>query len=141
MTDPGFPSADDLPAAPEERSPHSRTTALVLGIIGGVFGMHRFYVGKVGTGVLMACTLGGFGLWWLYDVVLLVAGDFRDVEGRRLRDWDTPEARGGSRSEVQALTERLEDLQRQVELLEERVDFTERILARERERRSLPESR
>jgi TM2 domain-containing membrane protein YozV len=38
-----------------------------------VFGAHRFYVGKTGTGLAMLCTLGGAGLWYLYDLIV-VAG-------------------------------------------------------------------
>jgi hypothetical protein len=53
----------------------------------GVFGAHRFYVGKIGTGVLQLVTLGGLGIWALVDFILIVTGQFRDKEGRRLRDW------------------------------------------------------
>src|SRR5258708_21346411 len=61
-----------------------RGVALGLCIPLGVFGAHRFYVGKVGTGVLQLCTLGGRGLWWLYDAILIASGEFRDIEHRRL---------------------------------------------------------
>ena len=44
-------------------SDKSRGVALALAIVLGVFGGHRFYVGKTGTGILMAATLGGDGLW------------------------------------------------------------------------------
>lgn len=53
----------------------------------GIFGAHRFYAGKVGTGVLMAATFGGFGLWWAVDFVRLVIGKFRDGDGERITDW------------------------------------------------------
>ena len=45
------------------------------------FGIHRMYVGKVGTGLLYLLTLGGLGLWWLIDLILLVAGGFTDADG------------------------------------------------------------
>lgn len=53
----------------------------------GWLGLHRFYAGKVGTGVLQLVTFGGFGIWWLVDLVLLVTGKFRDADGRRMVEW------------------------------------------------------
>jgi TM2 domain-containing membrane protein YozV len=44
----------------------------------GAFGIHRFYVGKVGTGILMLLTLGGLGIWTLVDFIIIVTGGFRD---------------------------------------------------------------
>jgi hypothetical protein len=52
------------------------------------FGGHRFYVGKAGSGILMAVTAGGMGVWWLYDLITVASGDFRDVDGRRVALWD-----------------------------------------------------
>lgn len=53
----------------------------------GVFGAHRFYAGKVGTGVLELLTLGGFGIWWLVDMILILTGSFRDGEGQTISEW------------------------------------------------------
>ena len=53
----------------------------------GVFGAHRFYVGKIGTGLLQLFTLGGLGIWWLVDMILLVSGEFRDKDGNRITEW------------------------------------------------------
>jgi TM2 domain-containing membrane protein YozV len=53
----------------------------------GVFGAHRFYVGKIGTGLLQLFTLGGLGIWWLVDLIMLVSGEFRDKEGNRITEW------------------------------------------------------
>ena len=42
--------------------------------------MHRFYVGKVGTGIAMIFTLGGFGIWVLVDFIMICTGSFRDID-------------------------------------------------------------
>jgi hypothetical protein len=69
---------------PSER--RALTTGLLCLLV-GVFGAHRFYVGKHATGFLMLVTLGGFGIWWLIDLIMLVTGQFRDKEGRRVTEW------------------------------------------------------
>ena len=53
----------------------------------GIFGIHRFYVGKSGTGVLQLLTLGGLGIWTLYDMIMIIIGDFSDAEGNKITDW------------------------------------------------------
>ena len=58
--------------------------ALLLSIFVGTFGVDRFYLGKVGTGILKLLTAGGFGIWWLVDVILIATGAMRDAEGREL---------------------------------------------------------
>jgi TM2 domain-containing membrane protein YozV len=53
----------------------------------GVFGVHRFYAGKVGTGLLQLFTLGGLGVWALIDFILIVAGTFTDSDGKKIIAW------------------------------------------------------
>lgn len=63
-------------------SPKSATITLLLCIFFGMFGIHRFYTGKIGTGILMLITLGGFGFWVLYDIVTISCCEYKDSEGR-----------------------------------------------------------
>jgi len=124
-----------------EVSERSRGVALALGFFGGVFGLHRFYVGKTHTGIAMICTFGGLGIWWLYDMVLLAAGEFRDIDDLPLRRWTPDDPRpyaGRADARVQEVEERLEALRDQFNDLAERVDFAERMLAQQRERPQLP---
>ncbi len=58
--------------------------AILLCFFLGALGLHRFYVGKIGTGILMLLTLGGFGIWALIDFVMIVLGKFTDKEGHAL---------------------------------------------------------
>jgi TM2 domain-containing membrane protein YozV len=55
--------------------------ALLLCFFVGVLGAHRFYVGKIGTGILMLVTVGGFGLWALIDLITIAVGKFSDKQG------------------------------------------------------------
>src|SRR3989449_10945424 len=83
-------ASDDL-APTEQReggvSERSRGVALGLAVIGGMFGLHRFYTGRAASGVCMCLTLGGLGIWYLYDIVVIAAGDFQDGDGPPLRRW------------------------------------------------------
>lgn len=65
-------------------SPKSKVAAILLCFFLGGLGIHRFYVGKIGTGILMIITLGGLGIWTLIDFIIIVCGKFTDFEGRVL---------------------------------------------------------
>jgi hypothetical protein len=124
-----------------EVSDKLRLPALAIGALTGFAGGHRFYVGKVGTGILQLCTLGGLGLWWLVDLILIGSGEFRDVHGRRLARWtsdDEVPAPGGRPARDPQLLQEVEQLRSEMFDLQERVDFLERTLTRERERPRVP---
>jgi len=136
-----YDSDEESPDETPQTSERSRSVALILGVLGGVFGFHRFYVGRPQSGVLMALTFGGLGMWWLYDMVVVVAGEFRDSEGLLVRNWNVAETAGMpavNAETVNLLLQHMEQIQQQVGDLAERVDFAERLLAQQRERDRLP---
>jgi TM2 domain-containing membrane protein YozV len=69
----------------EKHSEKGFVPALLLCFFLGAFGIHRFYVGKIGTGVLMLLTMGGLGIWALIDFIMIAVGSFRDKEGNLIK--------------------------------------------------------
>lgn len=109
-------------------SPKSRLTAIILAGILGIFGAHRFYVGRTRSAIMMLLTIGGFGLWYLYDVIMIASGSFRDAEGRLVTNWDTEDEHLAGTLSAAAVLEELDALRLEVNELHERVAFTERLL-------------
>jgi TM2 domain-containing membrane protein YozV len=66
-------------------SDKSNTVALLLCFFAGFLGVHRFYVGKVGTGILQLVTLGALGIWALIDFIMIAMQKFTDSEGNILK--------------------------------------------------------
>jgi TM2 domain-containing membrane protein YozV len=67
------------------KSDKSNTVALLLCFFLGILGVHRFYVGKVGTGILELVTLGGLGIWAFIDFIMIALQKFTDSEGNTLK--------------------------------------------------------
>jgi TM2 domain-containing membrane protein YozV len=65
----------------------AQQTKMVLAIVCffvGFLGVHRFMVGKIGTGVLMLVTFGGLGIWALIDFIMILMGKFTDKQGNAI---------------------------------------------------------
>jgi TM2 domain-containing membrane protein YozV len=60
-------------------------TLFLLSIFLGELGVDRFYVGKIGTGILKLITVGGCGVWWLIDWIMILAGKFTDKDGNVIK--------------------------------------------------------
>lgn len=58
---------------------------LLLCIFLGELGIHRFYVGKIGTGIIYLLTGGLFGIGWVVDLILIIVGKFKDKEGNLVK--------------------------------------------------------
>lgn len=68
-------------------SPKSRLVAAILAWYLGVFGVHRFYAGRIVSGIFMILTFGGLGIWALIDAIVVLCGEFKDSDGLKIRTW------------------------------------------------------
>ena len=59
----------------------SKVVALILSIFLGELGIDRFYLGYIGTGILKLFTCGGFGIWWLIDLIMIATGKLKPKDG------------------------------------------------------------
>ncbi len=62
----------------------NKTTTLILSILLGEIGIDRFYLGYTGLGILKLITVGGFGIWWIIDIIQIATGKMRDAQGNAL---------------------------------------------------------
>ena len=75
------PNMDSIVISDDDLSEKDKIVSLILCICLGIFGAHRFYVGKIVTGFFMMITLGGLGIWWWIDIIMIVTDNFKDVDG------------------------------------------------------------
>ncbi len=107
-------------------SERSRLAAALMAFFLGWLGAHRFYVGKVGTAILMVVTVGGFGIWATIDLIMILAGAFTDDEGRPVRTWLADSIKPSSGSE--GLDGRMNRIDRQLtDLQGVLIDMTEKL--------------
>ena len=69
-----------------DKSEKSFVSTLLLCLLLGFLGAHRFYVGKIVSGVFMLLTFGGFGIWSFIDLIIIACGNFRDKEGLLIKN-------------------------------------------------------
>ena len=86
---PTFPDGKPMvDAQGRPASPKSRLAAALLAFFLGGLGVHRFYVGKIGTGIAIILTIGGFfGIWPLIDLIMILVGSFKDKQERYVANW------------------------------------------------------
>lgn len=92
-TNPDNPVQSPVNQAAPSQLPYRRNYFITLGlsILVGEFGIDRFYMGKIGTGILKLITLGGLGIWWIIDIVLVATGRMTDHNGNAMvRRFDIP---------------------------------------------------
>lgn len=92
--------------------------AFVLCLLLGPFGAHRFYVGKIGTGILMILTFGGLGIWVLIDLIVILCGGFTDKDGNRIRQWTGEQLNTDETRLVQELHYGFTRMEKRIEALE-----------------------
>ena len=84
----------------------------------GFFGAHRFYVGKIGTGLLQLITLGGLGIWALIDLVMILCGVFTDSGGNPITKWTGEQLMVDDTRLIQEIHQGLSRMEERIEILE-----------------------
>lgn len=61
-----------------------KSIAILLSLLLGLLGFDRFYLGYIRLGILKLITLGGFGIWWLFDFIFIYTDNILDAKGEKL---------------------------------------------------------
>lgn len=61
-----------------------KTTTLIISILLGELGIDRFYLGYTGLGILKLITVGGCGIWWIIDIIMILTGNMKTKDGQPL---------------------------------------------------------
>lgn len=79
-------NVDSSVARPEANKQRHFLAVFFLSFMWGTFGIDRFYLGKIWTGLLKLVTFGGFGIWTIIDLSLVMSGAMRDKQGNEMID-------------------------------------------------------
>lgn len=79
-------AASPLKTFEQQESENKWLITLLLCWFVGVFGVHRFYTGHTGIGIIQLLTLGGCGIWVLIDFIVIIMGNFKDANGNPIRN-------------------------------------------------------
>ena len=72
---------DDISSPAADGSGKSQVIALILVLLVGTLGIHRFYLGYTWQGVVQLLTFGGLGVWAIIDLIRIVTGDLKPKDG------------------------------------------------------------
>jgi len=66
------------------KSDKQKIVAALLCLFLGYFGVHRFYLGYTSIGIIQIFTLGGCGIWWIIDFIMILTGGLKDADSKEL---------------------------------------------------------